>query len=123
MSQLEQIDEGDQKGDIKITNNRMSLVTGQAEVRQRIKQNLKTFLEEWFLDTTIGLPYHQLIFVKGTPPSVISDYFKDEILNVRGVTELKSFDPLDLIAASRQLQVTFEALTPFGETTIQEQVP
>lgn len=119
MSQLEQDDDGD----IKITNNQFRLVTGQAEIRQRLIQNLKTFLEEWFLDSTIGLPYFQLIFVKGTPTSIISDYFKNEILNTVGVTELASFDPLDLETLTRELSVKFKALTPFGEIAIEESIP
>lgn len=120
MSQLAQ----DDNGDILITNNRMSLVDGQAEVRQRLIQNLRTFLEEWFLDVNLGLPYLQLIFQKGTPPNIIEDYFKNEIINTVGVTELKSFDPVNLLEATRELEVKFSVSTPFSaqELGIEETV-
>ena len=119
MSQLAQ----DDNGDLLITNNKFSLVDGQQEVRQRLIQNLKTFLEEWFLDVNIGLPYLQLIFVKGTPANLIEDYFKNEIINTVGVTELKSFDPLNLVTATRELEVNFQVKTSYGEAAIQESIP
>ncbi len=117
MSQLAQ----DDNGDIAIGNNKFSIVDQQAEVRQRLIQNLKTFLEEWFLDVNLGLPYLQLIFVKGTPANLISDYFKTEILNTLGVTELTKFDPLNLVAAIRELEVNFEVKTSYGEKAIKIQ--
>lgn len=110
-------------GDIDFTDNTFSLVNGQDEIRQRALQNLRTFLGEWFLDLSIGVPYIQLIFQKGTPPNLIDALFKSEILLVKGVTGLKKFDPLDLDPATRSLTVNFEATTTEGDVAILEVFP
>ena len=114
----------DDNGDIAIGNNKFSIVDGQAEVRQKLSQRLKTFLEEWFLDVNLGLPYLQLIFVKGTPASVIEDLFKNQIINTPGVTELTKFAPIEL-NEKRESDLDFDVKTSFGEDAIklQESVP
>lgn len=115
MTQLKQ----DVDGDILFENNQFSLVEGEDEIRQRLIQNLKTFLGEWFLDTTIGVPYHQLIFVKDTPASVVEDLLKDEILNTVDVIGLNRFEPLDLDRGPRLLSVDFEVQTIFGPLALE----
>jgi hypothetical protein len=116
MSQLKMTD----AGDIQITGNRFSLVDRKAEVRQRLIQNLRTFFGECFLDTTLGVPYHQVIFEKGTPQSVIESLLIDEILKTVGVTNLIRFEPLDLDPATRVLTVDFEVATVFGSVEVSE---
>lgn len=116
MSQLKMTD----AGDIQITGNRFSLVDRKAEIRQRLIQNLRTFFGECFLDTTLGVPYHQIIFEKGTPLSVIESVLIDEILKTLGVTNLVRFEPLDLDPGSRELSVTFEVATIFGSVTVED---
>ncbi len=114
----------DDNGDIAISNNKFSIIDGQAEVRQKLIQRLQTFLEEWFLDVNLGIPYLQLIFVKGTPASVIADLFKNTIISTPGVTQLTRFEPLEL-NAKRELDLDFDVKTSFGEDAIkiQESVP
>ena len=59
--------------DVAIENNRLVWTSHNSdeEISQRLVQNLKFFLGEWFLDQTEGLPYFQAVFVKGTPPDII----------------------------------------------------
>lgn len=116
MSQLSMTDDGD----IYIEGNKFKLVDKKAEVRQRLLQNLRTFFAEWFLDKTLGVPYHQVIFEKGTPQSVIESLLIDEILKTRDVTNLLRFDPLDLDVGTRELSIHFEVATAFGTVTIEE---
>lgn len=105
-------------GDIDITNNEMTLTAhlSDEEIVQSLKQNLKTFLGEWFLDLTIGLPYIQVIFVKGTPVEVIETAFKNAIIKTIGVSTLNSFDDLDLDTTTRELKVNFDVTTINGNT-------
>ena len=110
-------------GDIDITNNKFSLTSNNSdeEISQRLKQNLKTFLNEWFLDKTVGIPYLQIIFVKGTPVSVIEAAFKGAIISTDGVATIERFDDLDLDTATRKLTVDFDVTTINGNTvTISE---
>lgn len=116
MSQLSMTDDGD----IYRENNRWKLVDKKAEVRQRLLQNLRTFFAEWFLDRTIGVPWIQVIFEKGTPESVIESLIIDEILKTQDVTNLLRFDPLDLDPVNRSLAVDFEVATIYGNVTLSE---
>jgi hypothetical protein len=109
----------DNDGDILIDMNKFSLVDGLSEIRQRLIQNLRTFLGEWFLDTTLGVPYHQLIFEKDTPPTVVEDLLKNAILETVGVTGLKSWQRLDL-SSTRELRVSFIVSTSQGDLSIEE---
>ncbi len=110
MSMLEQTS----TGDIAIANNTFAIVDKNTEVRQRLLNELRSFFQEWFLDLTLGIPYIQLIFEKGTPPSVIDAIFKDKILGVPGVTELKTYEALDIDVGLRQLNVDFSVRTIHG---------
>lgn len=116
MSQLSMTDDGD----IYIEKNKFKLVDRKSEVRQRLLQNLRTFFGEWFLDKSLGLPYHQVIFEKGTPTSVMESVFIDEILKTKDVTNLLKFAPLEMEPATRELTVDFEVATIFGTVTVQE---
>ena len=40
----------DDDGDINVTNNRLGFVNGADEVEQLLRQRLRTFFGEWFLD-------------------------------------------------------------------------
>ena len=119
MSQLNMTDDGD----LAIGNNQLTIVKEKEEIRQRLLQNLRTFLGEWFLDTTIGVSYYEVIFDKGMPEPLIADAFKDEILKTEGVTELREFKKLDLNSATRRLTVDFTVNTIFGEIRLTETLP
>lgn len=112
--------------DIEILNNTASLTENDSdiEISQRLKQRLKFFYGEWFLDKTKGLPWFQLIWVKGTKAELIEAAFIDMIIGTDGVTSLQSFDDLDLDSATRKLSVKFDVKTINGETlTINEVLP
>lgn len=74
-------------------------------VAQFIKQRLRTFLGEWFLDTTIGVPYYQEILKKNPSPVTVASILKREIMNTDGVIELKGFG-MTFDAKNRKVSVT-----------------
>lgn len=119
MTMLAQTDDGD----IAIENNSFSLVTGKAEIRQRLINNLRSFLTEWFLDLTLGVAWFQLIFEKGTSPVVIETEIKDAVLGTTGVLSFDSFTPLDYDPATRSLTIDFQVKTIDGSVTVQETLP
>jgi len=111
-------------GDIAITSNNFTVEENEKVLtRQRLLQSLRTFLGEWFLDNSIGVGYFQFIFQKGTPPTLINDLFKNEIINTQGVVELSTFQPLDLNSGTRVLSLDFDVLTLDGVLNIAESVP
>ena len=103
-------DGGPNDGDLSMTNNQLDLVTGQEEIRQLSIQTLKTFLTEWFLDTTIGIPYFD-IFEKGVNADAIEALFITEILETLGVVRLLDFELTIPDLATRELQLDYEAET------------
>jgi hypothetical protein len=118
MSQILQ----DQNGDLAIIDNKMHLVEDNDEIQQRLKQNLKTFLGEWFLDTTLGIPYFQLIFQTHTPISIIEDIFKDEILKTKGIVELLEFSLKKYDKKTRKLTIDFKVKTLNGSIALREDI-
>lgn len=82
-------------------------VTQQEVVGQRLKITLQTFLEEWFLDLDVGIPYFQHIFQKHKDKSSVDTIFQQAILNDPGVIELLSYEST-LEAASRRFALSFE---------------
>lgn len=100
--------------DLAIVNNDLVLISGADEVTQNLRSRLRTYEGEWFLDTTIGLPYYREIFVKRQKPERIAAYFKREILKTPGVLALLQFEQ-DQVAATRQLNISFTAQAIDGE--------
>ena len=102
-----------QNNDLAIIANNFALTQNNSdiEIEQRLRQNLQTFLGEWFLDILIGIPYLQLVYVKGVAAILIESAFKDAITNTQGVEALTSFDPIDLNLSTREITVSFSVRT------------
>ncbi len=94
----------DNNGDLAIVNGDLVLTSGSDAIRQHIEQRLKTFLGEWFLDLSTGVPYFQEILKKNPNIQIVDGLFKQTILDTPGVIELMQFE-LDLNAADRTLKV------------------
>jgi len=86
------------------------LVAGAEGIASDLKARLQTFLGEWFLDTSIGLPYFTEIFGK-TPVPRLETIFREQILATPGVA---SIEVLRLQKSGRTLTLTFRVLTDFG---------
>ena len=57
-------------------------------VAQQIKIQLLTFLGEWFLDITHGVPYLEYVLIKNPNFTLIRELFREQILKVDGVSSL-----------------------------------
>ena len=112
----------DSTGELDLLDNDLYLTTGQDAIVQHIKQRLQTFLEEWFLDTRIGIAYFQQILKKNADPVIIDSILKREIINTPGIIELTSFD-LDMDESNRLLTLTFEARSTAGVINFSEVIP
>lgn len=111
----------DSDGDIFLNVNDLELTSGIDAKVQHMRQRLRTFLGEWFLDLRVGVAYFQQIFVKNPNPAVVDSIFKKEIINTPGVQQLTFFD-LN-IASNRELNLSFRAITQEGEIDFSEVIP
>lgn len=110
----------DDAGDIDLTAGSMTMTGfGTVATAQRLKQRLRLFLGEWFLDRERGIPFIQQIFVKRPNAGLIDAIFKQEIISDPAILELQEFE-LDLDPETRVLTLTFRALTSEGEINFSE---
>jgi hypothetical protein len=90
-------------------------------IEQSLKQRLKSFAGDYFLNLREGIPYFQQILRKNPDPVIVDSAFKRVIINTKGVTKLTSFS-LDL-ASNRELTVSFKVETEEGEINFSEVLP
>lgn len=84
-------------------------------VKQNIRERLQTFLGEWFLDNTVGVPWFQEIFVKPANIGLTESILKKTIIESKYVSRLLEFSfSADL--KNRNVSVDrFTVLTAFGD--------
>lgn len=75
-------------------------------VAQRLKIKLSTFLGEWFLDTSIGIPYFEEVLVKGFDKQSVDALFQTAIVEDSGVLELISYNSY-LESSTRKFYLSF----------------
>lgn len=111
----------DSEGDIQITGGKIKLIESTAELtKQRLLIKMRTFYQEWYLNTLVGVPYFQEILKRGSNRKTIADtVFKNIILQDEGVSKLNSFT--SSVSPEGGYSLSFSASTPDGEIiTIQK---
>lgn len=83
-------------------------------VAQRLRIRLNTFLGEWFLQTSYGVPYFQRILAKKTSKTAVDRIFQEQILQERGVREIVSFSST---LKNRQYEMSFRVRALNGAVT------
>lgn len=95
-------------GDLVFTNGGSPVTQRTATVvAQRLRITLYTFLGEWFLDSTVGVPYYQQIFGKIRTKSAVDLIFQQIITNDPDVIEILTFSST-LDSANRGYSMTFQ---------------
>lgn len=80
-------------GDLRVSGRALAkLPTFGDAVAQQVRVHLKTLLGEWFLDTTVGVPWLQSILRKGVSEASIRAILRRKILEVDGVSRVLSLD-------------------------------
>lgn len=101
----------DADGDLSLEEGDFTLIAGAEAVASALKARLQTFLGEYFLDSSIGVPYFTEVFGKPPAPRVEA-VFREAILGTPGVAALQS---LKLTREGRTLRLAFQVNTDFGE--------
>lgn len=68
----------------------LAVVRGAEAVGQHVRQRLKTFAGEWFLDTVAGVPWLREVLGRQYDPALAEAVIKAEILDTDGVTDISS---------------------------------
>jgi len=99
--------------DLDLANGDLYLFEGNDAIAQHTEQRFKTFLAEWFLDESVGVPYFDYIFQKNPNPVVVDAVLKNTALLSPGIIELTFWD-LTLDSARRELSLAFTARSEEG---------
>jgi len=98
-------------GDIDIKNFNLRFTESQTEwLSQKLKNKLKTFFGEWFVNQTLGIEYFQKILKKQVNLNQVGTILKKEIKNTNGVNKIINFK-VDYDRNLRKFIVDFEILT------------
>lgn len=100
-------------GDLVVTNNSLTLTTGIEAIRQHLQCRFRLFLGEWFLDTSVGVPWFRDVLVKKPSFVVVQEVLKDVILGTPGVLEIITFE-FTFDSTDREANLEFKALTEEG---------
>lgn len=111
----------DNTGDLDTSNNELTLTTGLQAIQQHLQVKLRMFLGEWFLNTSVGVPWFQDILVKQPNFVTIENALKTEILETVGVIELISFE-FDFNSTTRVFTLDFRASTEEGIIDLSQEV-
>lgn len=76
-------------GDLPLFN---SLSSGPDVILQRLAIRLRTFLGEWLLDTSKGMPWETWCSTKGIPPAAMSARVRQETEGCPGVIGIQSWE-------------------------------
>ena len=91
-------------GDIDTTDGKMSIVRGDDALVQHLKIRYRFVRGEWELDTRIGIPYFQQIFVKNPDLAAIRSTFRRATVTTPGISSVAEFE-LSIDARTRRLSI------------------
>lgn len=103
----------DENGDLDTENNALKLTEGIDAIRQHLFEKFRLYLGEYFLDTSVGVPWYQEILVKAPVLSVVQERLKATILETPGVLELTRF-AFDFNPITREADLDFQVRVTGG---------
>ena len=100
-------------GDLLLSKGQIGQVFGADAAGQVVSTDLKTFLGEFWLDRSFGIPYYELVFKKTTDLSAIKTMYIEKILARPEILKVTRFD-MDVNGATRKLRIVLGMLTSEG---------
>ena len=107
--------------DLIIADGDLIAIDNAERVAQQIKIQLLTWLGEWFLDITHGVPYLDYILVKNPNIELARSIFKEQIMKVDDVDDVTSLE-IYYNATERTMAGEYEASTSYGLVTRKEKL-
>ena len=92
-----------------------SLISGEEELRQRIRQHLLFFRGEWFLNASEGVPYLTDLLGERLDTDLVASVIRNQLLEVRGVTGASD---MEVEEDGRRFLVRANVSTIYGEMEI-----
>jgi hypothetical protein len=108
-----------QAGDLVFTNNELTFVEGADEVVQRLRQRLRTFKGEDFMNTENGVDYYGNVLIKNPSPTVVEATIKAEIEGTPGVISITAFN-IDADPSTRTFTLNFAVQSVDGPIELEE---
>ena len=108
----------DENGDWAVEDGRLVMIGGAEAVTQHIGNRFRTFLGEYFLDISVGVPWYRDILKKNPLFAMVSSVLKTVILDTPGVTSLISFE--FTYADPRHVTLAFSAMSDDGPINFKE---
>lgn len=103
-------------GDLVFDNEAVTVTTSKTEaIAQKLSIKLRTFLGEWFLNTSLGVPYFQEVFGKTKSKAAIDIIFRKQISEDEDVVAITEFS--STLESDRSYSLSFRVRTISGETT------
>jgi hypothetical protein len=104
--------------DLSIKNGKIVPALDADEVIQRIRTHLWRYYGEWFLDTTLGMPWYGGVKLLGNKNFTLAGlYVRKEILNVYGVSQIVSV-AVSPDVTGRTTTIGAQVLTIYGATEL-----
>ena len=103
------------KGDLVIKDFDIMLTNDKQILKQALRQELKTFKGDWFLDVDKGIPYYQDILGQRNSIDSVRAIFIEAIKSVEGVKEIVGLE-LNLNGKDRTLDVSITVLDEYNNT-------
>lgn len=105
------------EGDMDVSAGDLVLIAGMDAIRQHLTIRLGFFLGEWFLNTLLGVPYYEQVFIKIPNTNAVRAIFREVIEETPGVIQCNDL-VLDYDGATRALSVSFSAQVTGSDTPL-----
>lgn len=89
---------------------RASFVSGAERVAQQIRLHLRTFLGEWFLDTSFGTPWFEQVYGRSRDLDAVRAVLRAQVASVPDVVSVGPVN-LKLDAQARRLEIHLPSVT------------
>lgn len=103
--------------DLYIAGNDLQIVNDADQLEQNLKIRLQFFLNEWFLNILIGVPFYTDILVKNPNIPSIDSIIKGKILDTPEVLEILEYDS-SFDNTERTYTINFKIRTNYGESAL-----
>lgn len=100
----------------------LKIVKGDAAIEQKVRQRLKFWLGEWFLDQRLGVPYRSFLGMKNPSIPAIQGIISQAILSVKQITTIQSMS-VDWDRPNRSANLNFVGVMSDGRTITAKDEP